>query len=125
MTQKEKKKLAWFKVGSFALTFAPIGAFIGYNWNLIFSTPETSLTMFGFAAITSAVVGFAAWLGLTKMRSFQLLIISGTILAVITVIPTILHFALLLGGGMFLDDIAFQPSIKLLKKKKEKDYEGE
>lgn len=119
LTKSEKKKYGWLKVGSFALTFAPLGAFVGYNWNLIFKTPETGLTMFGFAAIISAVIGFASWLGITKMRSFQLLVVSGTLLAAISFIPTVIHFAILLGAGMFVDDLAFQPTIKLLKKKKE------
>lgn len=99
----------------------PLAIFAGFNFSRIFRNPEAGLTFFGITLIASLLGVVFHQLGLWKKQSVKLLTTSGVLWLLTALIPNILIFAFIIGGGMFFDETLFRPNIEKINKRGEKN----
>lgn len=117
MTKQDKRKRGWLTFGSWMANLVPLIIFAGFNYDKILQTPTHTVSFFGIALIGTLIGVVAHQLKLWKMTSVKLLTTSGILWFLTSMIPNILIFAFIAGGGMLLDDIAFKPHIEKIKEK--------
>lgn len=121
MTKKDKRAKRWLTFGSWMSYLVPLGIFAGFNFSRIFRNPEAGLTFFGITLIASLLGVVFHQLGLWKKQSVKLLTTSGVLWLLTALIPNILVFAFIIGGGMLFDETLFRPNIEKINKRGEKN----
>lgn len=119
MTKKDRRAKGWLTFGSWMSYIIPLGVFAGFNYMHILKTPVLTLTFFGVSLIGALLGVVLHQLGIWKNTSVKLLITSGVLWFLTAMIPNILVFTFIVGGGMLIDDIAFKPNIERIKRRYE------